>query len=178
MANILTQNDIQHVDYKDIDLLKQFVNPHGRVMGRKRTGLTAKQQRAVEAARNGVYRERSFRSLPPGLREKYFVRHDVGVGGLWQASSELHSRVSWRTANLLSEGDLACVATTSPVIFCRNVFIYFSDTAARKTVRVFAQRMARPAYLFVGAAESLMQLTSDFEPRDIGSAFVYTRSAK
>ncbi|MHB1086345.1 MAG: 30S ribosomal protein S18 [Minisyncoccota bacterium] len=50
MANILTQNDIQHVDYKDIDLLKQFVNPHGRVMSRKRTSLTAKQQRAVEAA--------------------------------------------------------------------------------------------------------------------------------
>ncbi len=48
--NILTQNDIRHVDYKDVDLLKQFVNPHGRMMSRKKTGLTAKQQRAVEEA--------------------------------------------------------------------------------------------------------------------------------
>lgn len=48
--NILTQNDIRHVDYKDVDLLKNFVNPHGRIMGKKRTGLTSKQQRAVEAA--------------------------------------------------------------------------------------------------------------------------------
>ena len=48
--NILTQNDIRHVDYKDVDLLKQFVNPHGRMMSRKKNGLTAKQQRAVEEA--------------------------------------------------------------------------------------------------------------------------------
>ena len=61
MANILTQNDIQHVDYKDIDLLKQFVNPHGRVMSRKRTNLAAKQQRAVEAA---VKRARFMGLLP------------------------------------------------------------------------------------------------------------------
>ena len=61
MNNILTQNDIQHVDYKDIDLLKQFINPHGRVMSRTRTNLTAKQQRQVEAA---VKRARLMGLLP------------------------------------------------------------------------------------------------------------------
>ena len=61
MNNILTQNDIQHVDYKDVDLLRQFINPHGRVLSRKRTGLTAKQQRAVEAA---VKRARFMGLLP------------------------------------------------------------------------------------------------------------------
>lgn len=60
-ANILTQNDIRHVDYKDVDLLKQFINPHGRVMSRKRTSLTAKQQRAVEAA---IKRARFMGLLP------------------------------------------------------------------------------------------------------------------
>lgn len=59
--NILTQNDIQHVDYKDVDLLKQFINPHGRVMSRKRTNLTARQQRAVEAA---IKRARFMGLLP------------------------------------------------------------------------------------------------------------------
>lgn len=59
--NILTQNDIQYVDYKDVDLLKQFVNPHGRVMDRRKTGLTAKQQRAVEAA---IKRARFMGLLP------------------------------------------------------------------------------------------------------------------
>ncbi len=59
--NILTQNDIQHVDYKDVDLLKQFVNPHGRIVARKRSGLTARQQRAVEAA---IKRARFMGLLP------------------------------------------------------------------------------------------------------------------
>ncbi|MBL8158319.1 30S ribosomal protein S18 [bacterium] len=61
MANILTQNDIQHVDYKDVDLLKNFINPHGRVMDRRKTNLTAKQQRAVEEA---VKRARFMGLLP------------------------------------------------------------------------------------------------------------------
>lgn len=61
MTNILTQNDIRHVDYKDVDLLKQFINPHGRLISRKRTGLTAKQQRSVEAA---VKRARFMGLLP------------------------------------------------------------------------------------------------------------------
>ncbi|OGG58611.1 30S ribosomal protein S18 [Candidatus Kaiserbacteria bacterium RIFCSPHIGHO2_01_FULL_56_24] len=59
--NILTQNDIQHVDYKDVDLLKNFINPHGRVMDRRKTSLTAKQQRAVEEA---VKRARFMGLLP------------------------------------------------------------------------------------------------------------------
>jgi len=61
MANILTQNDIQHIDYKDVELLKQFINPHGKVMPRKRSTLTAKQQRSVETA---VKRARFMGLLP------------------------------------------------------------------------------------------------------------------
>ena len=61
MANVLTQNDIQYVDYKDVDLLKQFLNPHGRLVSRKRNGLTAKQQRSVEGA---VKRARFMGLLP------------------------------------------------------------------------------------------------------------------
>lgn len=61
MNNILTQNDISYVDYKDVDLLKQFLNPHGRILGKKRSGLTAKQQRSVEEA---VKRARYMGLLP------------------------------------------------------------------------------------------------------------------
>ncbi|KKW19252.1 MAG: 30S ribosomal protein S18 [Parcubacteria group bacterium GW2011_GWA2_51_10] len=60
-SNILTQNDIQFVDYKDVDLLRQFMNPHGRIVSRKKTGLTAKQQRGVEAA---IKRARFMGLLP------------------------------------------------------------------------------------------------------------------
>lgn len=60
-TNILTENDIKRVDYKDTDLLAQFVNAHGRIVNRKRSGLTAKQQRSVEEA---IKRARFMGLLP------------------------------------------------------------------------------------------------------------------
>jgi len=36
---------ISHIDYKDINALLGNVNPHARMMSRKRTGFTAKEQR-------------------------------------------------------------------------------------------------------------------------------------
>jgi chemotaxis protein methyltransferase CheR len=126
---------------------------------------------AIEKARRGIYRERSFRSLPPTLRDKYFSEDQ---GGLRVAPS-LHARIKWATANLMDEGDVLTYAT-APVIFCRNVFIYFSDDTIRKTVRLFADRMPEPGYLFVAAAESLLRLTTRFQFQEIGGAFVYLKT--
>ena len=39
-----------YVDYKDIDLLKKFLNMKGRITSRRLNGNNAKQQRAVSAA--------------------------------------------------------------------------------------------------------------------------------
>ncbi len=43
-------NNIRFIDYKDIESLKRFINPNGRILSRKRTGLTAKNQRDVATA--------------------------------------------------------------------------------------------------------------------------------
>lgn len=46
---------MHHIDYKDILRLRSNVNPHARMNGRRRTGLSAKGQRnfatAVKRAR-------------------------------------------------------------------------------------------------------------------------------
>jgi len=44
------QKSIKTIDYKDIEHLRRFVNPNGRILSRKRTGLSAKHQRQVENA--------------------------------------------------------------------------------------------------------------------------------
>lgn len=43
-------NNIKYVDYKDVEILKKFLNPSGKIMSHKRSGLTAKNQRALAAA--------------------------------------------------------------------------------------------------------------------------------
>jgi chemotaxis protein methyltransferase CheR len=126
---------------------------------------------AIERARRGIYRERSFRSLPDDLREKYFSKEDSA----WQVTKELHNRIKWANVNLMDENEVAGFVSAS-VTFCRNVFIYFSENAIRKTIRLFAERMAEPGYLFVAASESLLRLTTQFQFQEIGGAFVYVKS--
>jgi chemotaxis protein methyltransferase CheR len=128
---------------------------------------------ALQKARRGVYRERSFRAIPEELRRKYFTRVPEG----WQISAEIMRRVHFQQANLISAPDISMLAN-SPVIFCRNVFIYFSPDAIRRTLAVFAARMPPAAHLFVGSSESLLQLTNDFELAEIDDAFVYLRRAR
>ena len=49
-GDYLTTHNIKEVDYKDTELLKKFLNPHGRIVSRKRSGLTAKNQRKITKA--------------------------------------------------------------------------------------------------------------------------------
>lgn len=127
---------------------------------------------AVERARRGIYRERSFRNLPASLRAKYFTQE--GATKTWRVDANLHAAVEWRVANLMNEAEVAPLAAAH-VIFCRNVFIYFSDQTISRTVRSFAGHIRPPGYLFVAAAESLLKLTTEFELQEVGSAFVYVR---
>ena len=126
---------------------------------------------ALARAAQGTYRDRAFRALPPLMKEKYFVPSNGG----WRPIDTLQSRVrSWSVVNLL-EADRFETLSTCSVIFCRNAFIYFSAAAVRKTVEIFASRMARPGYLCVGAAESLLNLTTAFTLQEIDGAFVYAK---
>jgi small subunit ribosomal protein S18 len=43
-------NNIKYIDYKDVEILKRFLNPNGKIMSHKRTGVTAKNQRALTSA--------------------------------------------------------------------------------------------------------------------------------
>ncbi|HXK31656.1 MAG TPA: 30S ribosomal protein S18 [Candidatus Paceibacterota bacterium] len=52
---------ISHIDYKDIETLKRFLNPHGKIMPRRRTGLSAAGQRSLAQA---VKRARFMALLP------------------------------------------------------------------------------------------------------------------
>ena len=123
---------------------------------------------ALEKARRGVYRARSFRALPPALQEKYFTP----VEGGWRVHPELQARVRYSQANLLDPADTALLATAR-FVFCRNVFIYFSASTIARVVGRFAERMPRPGYLFVGVSESLLRVSTAFELEEVGGAFVY-----
>jgi chemotaxis protein methyltransferase CheR len=126
---------------------------------------------ALAKARQGVYRERSFRALPRHLLEQYFTPEE----GRWRVAPRLHQRVlSWDRVNLKDDADVRRFGRMD-IIFCRNVFIYFSEAGVRHVVNTFADVMNTPGYLCVGAAESLLRVTTRFDLQQIADAFVYVK---
>ncbi len=56
-----SQNNIRHIDYKDTEILKKFLNPHARMISRKKSGVSARSQRQLAEA---VKRARFMGLLP------------------------------------------------------------------------------------------------------------------
>jgi chemotaxis protein methyltransferase CheR len=126
---------------------------------------------AIARARAGRYRERAFRTLPEHLRARYFCQD----GDTWRPDARLSARIaSWSIVNLMAPDQVAAHANAS-VIFCRNVFIYFTEQAIRSVVERFADSMPAHAYLCVGASESLLRVTTRFDLEEIGGAFMYVK---
>ena len=129
--------------------------------------------RAIARARTGQYTRRAFRNLPPDLQDKYFVEHD----GSWSVEPSLHQRVSYDIVNLMAEDEVARYAS-APIVFCRNVFIYFSDHSIRRALSVFERLMPSPGFFCVGASESLLRRSTTFDLQEIGGAFMYVKSGQ
>jgi small subunit ribosomal protein S18 len=55
------KHEISHIDYKDITKLGAQINPHARILSRKRTGLKASAQRDLAKS---IKRARFMALLP------------------------------------------------------------------------------------------------------------------
>ena len=127
---------------------------------------------ALQRAALQRYRPRSFRQLPEELRRRYFTKVEDDE---WIVRPDVFARItSWTRINLMQPGEAALFGG-SDVIFCRNLFIYFTPVGVREVTARFAKWMPSPGYLCVGAAESLLRTGSGFELQDLGGAYVYVK---
>lgn len=60
-VDYIAANHIDYVDYKDVDLLKRFVSERGKILPRRVTGTSAKNQRKLTVA---IKRARVMGLLP------------------------------------------------------------------------------------------------------------------
>jgi chemotaxis protein methyltransferase CheR len=61
------------------------------------------------------------------------------------------------------------------VIVCRNVLIYFSDSATLRAVRQFHDTLLPGGYLLLGHAESLSRISDMFQPIRFKGAMIYQK---
>ena len=112
----------------------------------------------LEKAKAGIYSQFEVqRGLPIQMLVKYFTQ----VGEMWQIAPEIRAMVQFRPFNLLH--DCAQLGRFD-VVFCRNVLIYFDQQTKIEVLDRLAQVIVPDGYLVLGAAETVVGLTSSFRP--------------
>jgi chemotaxis protein methyltransferase CheR len=121
----------------------------------------------LEKARQGRYSQLEVnRGLPATLLVKYFQRQ----GTEWQIKDDLRGLIEYRQLNLIEAWP-----TLPPldVILIRNVLIYF-DVETKRQILGRARRLLRPdGYLFLGGAETTLNLDDSFERIEFQRAGCY-----
>ena len=60
-VDFIAANHIDYIDYKDVDLLKRFISERGKILPRRVTGTSAKNQRKLTVA---IKRARHIALMP------------------------------------------------------------------------------------------------------------------
>lgn len=126
----------------------------------------------VERARAGRYSQLEVnRGMPAPFLVKYFQRHGVE----WHVKDELRKMIEFRAMNLVESWG---AMPEMDVIFLRNVLIYF-DVPTKKAILGKIRRILRPdGYLFLGAAETTLNLDDGFERMQFDKAGCYRLRSK
>ena len=112
----------------------------------------------LDRARQGLYTQFEVqRGLPIQLLLRYFERR----GEHWQISPALRDAVTFRPFNLL---DSFAGLGRFDIVFCRNVLIYFDERTKADVLDRLAHVLPPDGFLALGAAETILGLTSAFEP--------------
>jgi len=121
----------------------------------------------IAQARQGVYSQLEVnRGLPAPLLVKYFAK----VGNKWGLKDDVKSLVEFRQMNLVKPWPIMPMCD---VVFIRNVMIYF-DVESKKTILKRIRQCLQPqGYLFLGTAETTINLDPELMPVGFDKATVY-----
>jgi chemotaxis protein methyltransferase CheR len=129
-------------------------------------------RRVLQVARRGVYREASFRAMPPEY-ENYFINTPEGRS----VRPEIKSLCHFGHFNLLDEARVAMIGRVD-AIFCRNVLIYFDQASRRRVIQAFFERLEPQGYLMLGHSESLLHTSTAFELAHLRGDLAYRKPIK
>lgn len=104
-------------------------------------------QSALDQARSGLFGPNDLRAVPADIRDGYFEKQ----GDNWLAKPSLKKYLTFKTGNLLADK----FDSGFDLIACRNVVIYFNDTAKDDLYRRFYSALKPGGILFVGSTERI-----------------------
>ena len=130
---------------------------------------------AIEKARRGRYRERSFRALPPHVRERYFTP----AGDEWEVDpGAARAGASWSVVNLGNRSEvepLRRAPTSSSAATCSSTFRRRPFATRVTLVRRPHAHAGLPLRRRLGVAAAR---DARFELEEIAGAFVYVEASR
>jgi two-component system CheB/CheR fusion protein len=103
-------------------------------------------ERAIAAAREGIYPEAIFTDVDPGLIRRYFTKE----GAQYRVTKELRDHLLFAAHNVLSDPPFSRI----DLVCCRNLLIYLDRQAQADILRTFHFALRPGGYLFLGASEA------------------------
>ena len=115
--------------------------------------------KALRIAERAVYSAERCAELPPAWLARHFEL-EQGTARQYRVSASLRARAVFRRLNLIERLNWP---QRFPVIFCRNVMIYFDRLTQEMVTRRLEQVLEPGGYLFIGQAESLTRISHSLE---------------
>ena len=154
--------------------------PYSLAMALLDTGLASQHFRidavdvshkALRWARGAVYGSHSFRGDDLVFRQRYFEPSDEG----YRLCERVRRMVTFMHGNVL---DAHLLADQQPynVIFCRNMLIYFDETARSRAMKAVDRLLTPEGLLFVGYAETGLFRASGYVPVRYPRAFAFRKA--
>jgi chemotaxis protein methyltransferase WspC len=129
--------------------------------------------RSIARAKQGVYKEHSFRGTERIYRINFFKQ----INNSYILNTNVRNKVHFHTGNVLNRSFMEGLGTFD-VIFFRNLLIYFDALARQQAIATLYKILADDGLLFVGHAEANLFNNSPFTPTSYTHAFAFNKKAK
>jgi chemotaxis protein methyltransferase CheR len=116
-------------------------------------------RKALQHAVRAVYPAERVRVLPRTWQDSSFNR-EGNPAGFYSVKAAIRKYATFRRLNLIEP---VSWPVQFPIIFCRNVMIYFDQTTQRKVMANLSGSLEAGGYLFVGHAESFSGIRHGLE---------------
>jgi chemotaxis protein methyltransferase CheR len=111
--------------------------------------------KCLMTAKEGFYADNRIEGIPENCLKKYFEKVDGG----YHVHPDIQSKIKFDYHNLKNDSG----QRGFDIVFCRNVIIYFDETAQTAVMNRFWDAMASKSFLFIGHSESLFGMDTKFE---------------
>ena len=147
--------------------IQEFLREHPGSLTFSQVIATEISSSMLQSAREGNYNRISLsRGLSQERRDKYFNYNN----DQWRIKPEIRERVVFKELNLM---DSFILLGRFDVVFCRNVLIYFSETARADILHRIIRILQPGGYLFLGGSESPVGFADELDVLNPGGGLVY-----